>query len=29
VLGSLYLLAPIGWAEDRYYARLARRRAWW
>ena len=28
VLGSLYLVAPIGWLEDRYYARVARRRAW-
>lgn len=29
VLGSLYLVAPIGWVEDRYYARVARHRAWW
>jgi len=29
LLGSLYLLPPIGWLEDRYYARVARRRAWW
>jgi predicted DCC family thiol-disulfide oxidoreductase YuxK len=29
VLGSLYLVAPVGWLEDRYYARVARRRAWW
>jgi len=29
VLGSLYLVPPIGWVEDRYYARVARRRAWW
>jgi predicted DCC family thiol-disulfide oxidoreductase YuxK len=28
-LGSLYLAPPIGWVEDRYYARVARRRAWW
>jgi predicted DCC family thiol-disulfide oxidoreductase YuxK len=28
-LGSLYLLPPVGWLEDRYYARVARRRAWW
>jgi predicted DCC family thiol-disulfide oxidoreductase YuxK len=21
--------AAIGWVEDRYYARVARRRAWW
>ncbi len=27
--GSLYLVPPIGWLEDRYYARVARRRAWW
>lgn len=27
--GSLYLLPPVGWMEDRYYARVARRRAWW
>ena len=29
VLGALYLIPPIGWLEDRYYARVARRRAWW
>jgi predicted DCC family thiol-disulfide oxidoreductase YuxK len=29
VLGSLYLVPPIGWLEDRYYARVALRRAWW
>ena len=29
VLGALYLVPPIGWLEDRYYARVARRRAWW
>ena len=28
-LGSLYLLPPVRWLEDRYYARVARRRAWW
>jgi predicted DCC family thiol-disulfide oxidoreductase YuxK len=28
-LGSLYLLRPIGWVEDRYYERVAKRRAWW
>ena len=28
VLGSLYLVPPIGWLEDRYYSRVARRRAW-
>jgi predicted DCC family thiol-disulfide oxidoreductase YuxK len=29
LIGSLYLVPPIGWLEDRYYARVARRRAWW
>jgi predicted DCC family thiol-disulfide oxidoreductase YuxK len=29
VLGACYLAPPIGWLEDRYYARVARRRAWW
>jgi predicted DCC family thiol-disulfide oxidoreductase YuxK len=29
VLGALYLVPPVGWLEDRYYARVARRRAWW
>ena len=29
ILGSLYLMPPIGWVEDRYYARVARKRAWW
>jgi len=29
VLGALYLVPPIRWVEDRYYARVARRRAWW
>ena len=28
LLGALYLVAPIGRLEDRYYARVARRRAW-
>ncbi|HLZ94379.1 MAG TPA: DCC1-like thiol-disulfide oxidoreductase family protein [Candidatus Dormibacteraeota bacterium] len=28
VLGLLYLVPPIGWIEDRYYSRVARRRAW-
>ena len=28
LLGSLYLIAPIGWLEDRYYSRVSRRRAW-
>ena len=27
-LGSLYLLPPLGWVEDRYYGRVARRRRW-
>ena len=27
--GSLYLVAPVGWLEDRYYGRVARKRAWW
>ena len=29
MLGSLYLVPPVRWSEDRYYARVARRRAWW
>lgn len=29
VIGSLYLVPPVKWVEDRYYARVARRRAWW
>jgi predicted DCC family thiol-disulfide oxidoreductase YuxK len=29
LLGSLYLLAPFKWVEDRYYTRVARKRAWW
>ena len=28
LLGSLYLVPPFGWAEDRYYGRVARRRRW-
>jgi len=28
VLGSLYLVPPVGWVEDRYYQRVARRRKW-
>jgi predicted DCC family thiol-disulfide oxidoreductase YuxK len=27
--GALYRLPPIGWVEDRYYARVAKKRAWW
>lgn len=29
LLGALYLVPPLGRLEDRYYARVARRRAWW
>ncbi len=29
VLGSLYLVPPVGWLENRYYRRVARRRSWW
>jgi predicted DCC family thiol-disulfide oxidoreductase YuxK len=29
LLGALYLFRPIGWLEDRYYARVARRRRLW
>jgi len=29
LVGSMYLVPPIGWLEDRYYGRVARRRAWW
>ena len=29
LLGSLYLVAPFAWVEDRYYGRVAKRRAWW
>jgi len=29
VLGALYLVPPVGWLADRYYRRVARRRAWW
>ncbi|MEP6753329.1 MAG: DCC1-like thiol-disulfide oxidoreductase family protein [Candidatus Dormiibacterota bacterium] len=28
-LGALYLVPPARWIEDRYYGRVARRRAWW
>jgi predicted DCC family thiol-disulfide oxidoreductase YuxK len=28
LLGALYLVPPIGRLEDRYYARVAQRRAW-
>jgi predicted DCC family thiol-disulfide oxidoreductase YuxK len=29
LVGMLYLIHPIGWLEDKYYARVARRRSWW
>lgn len=29
VAASFYRAAPIRWVEDRYYRRVARRRAWW
>lgn len=29
VVGWLYRVPPLRWVEDRYYARAARRRAWW
>jgi predicted DCC family thiol-disulfide oxidoreductase YuxK len=29
VFGWLYRVPPVRWVEDRYYARVARRRAWW
>ena len=29
VLGSVYAVPPARWVEDRYYRRVARRRAWW
>ena len=29
VVGSLYGIPPVRWVEDRYYGRVARRRAWW
>ena len=29
LLGSLYLVPPLGWLEDRYYSRVSTRRAWW
>jgi acetyl esterase len=29
LLGSLYLVPPVGWLEDKYYNRVARRRSWW
>ncbi|HEX7262954.1 MAG TPA: DCC1-like thiol-disulfide oxidoreductase family protein [Candidatus Dormibacteraeota bacterium] len=29
VPGSFYFVPPLKWLEDKYYARVARRRAWW
>ena len=29
VLASLYSVPPVGWVEDRYYRRVARRQRWW
>jgi predicted DCC family thiol-disulfide oxidoreductase YuxK len=29
VLSLLYRVPALRWVEDRYYARVARRRAWW
>jgi predicted DCC family thiol-disulfide oxidoreductase YuxK len=29
VPGSFYFVPPLRWLEDRYYARVARKRAWW
>jgi predicted DCC family thiol-disulfide oxidoreductase YuxK len=29
VLAALYRLPAIRWVENKYYARVARRRAWW
>jgi predicted DCC family thiol-disulfide oxidoreductase YuxK len=26
---TLYFVLPVRWVEDRYYKRVARRRAWW
>ncbi len=28
VLGAMYLVPPIAWLEDRYYAHVARKRSW-
>ena len=28
-VGCLYRVPPVRWVEDRYYARVARRRSWW
>jgi predicted DCC family thiol-disulfide oxidoreductase YuxK len=29
LVASLYQVPPVRWVEDRYYARVAKRRAWW
>lgn len=29
LMGFLYLIGPIGRLQDRYYARVARKRSWW
>ena len=29
LVAALYQVKPIRWMENRYYARVARRRAWW
>jgi predicted DCC family thiol-disulfide oxidoreductase YuxK len=29
LLGSFYRVAPFRWVEDRYYRRVAKKRAWW
>ena len=29
LLAALYRVPPIRWVENKYYARVARRRAWW
>jgi predicted DCC family thiol-disulfide oxidoreductase YuxK len=29
LLGAMYQVPPIGWLQDAYYKRVARRRAWW
>jgi predicted DCC family thiol-disulfide oxidoreductase YuxK len=29
VLSALYSVPPLRWLENMYYARVARRRAWW
>jgi len=28
MVGAMYRVPPIGWVEDRYYSRVARRRDW-